>query len=389
MIEDMVNLFFDENNYYYVTSCAKHKVHSADKKELHLKPNAKAGHIKIIIPRDKASVENQFAYLAIKYQTGYLFDWQVTLGEMDISGNLFRFPNIKHSNKPKDKFALLNSEIYKEADRIFHKNQKFRWQMKRLVCKWLSYKSRKRIIGEDSDIITGDPIPKEEQIRIISIRNRTEYVFSGQVLVKTAKCCLEGQTGAIPHVKTPHNPYTNTPFTYGELVKVYAEILFWCAKKGKALPAIIGLYRDYKFKNTMLLRINHNYVQLKAVENYILNDDTNGEFFIEAMENMLEDFSLPLMIEFDSLLIGYQRFRLWNQIEPKSPLMLAWKKLASDYWFYKQTEQFPRDNWRSESSIYVDLVIMLKSSMIKLKEILKMYYRERRSQHLLFDEEEI
>ena len=380
---EMIIALLADTNPYYTTTRATHKVYNAPipKLEFTVKPiHTPQGHIKIIIPMTKQTLQNFFGYHSICYKTGNFFDWQIYLGELDIPGTLFKFPKSKPQFKIKGVRTLLNEDIYREAERIFHKNQWFRWQMKRLVTIWLKAKSQKRVIGEDSDIITGDPIPKEEQVRIISIKNRTEYVFSGQVLVKGAKSCLEGQTAAIPHVKTPHNPYTNTPFTYGELVKVYNEILIWCAKKGKALPATISLYREYKFKNNMLLRVNHNYIQMKATDNYIFNDDSRGEFFIEAMEILLEDFALLLEVEFDPLLIGYQRFRLWNQLEPKHYLMLAWKKLAADFWYYKQTEQFPRENWRSESSIYIDLSILLKASKAKLQYIGKEYYRRRLQQ---------
>jgi hypothetical protein len=368
---------------YYLSSRASSKAYNPTKVKIEITnkpPITQAGHIKIIIPRNKQTIQNFFAYQSICYKTGNFFDWQIILGELDISGTLFKFPKSKIHNKIKGFKPLFNEDIYKEAESIFHNNQWFRWQMKRLVSIWLKTKSKKRVIGEDSDIITGELIPLEEQVRIISIKNRTEYVFSGQVLVKGAKSCLEGQTAAIPHVKTPHNPYTNTPFTYGELVKVYGEILIWCAKKGKTMPAVIALYREYKFKNNMLLRVNHNYIQMKATDNYIFNDDSRGEFFIEAMEILLDDFSLLLEVEYDTLLIGYQRFRLWNQLEPKHYLMLAWKKLAADFWYYKQTEQFPRENWRSESSIYIDLAILLKASIAKLQNIGKEYNRRRMQQ---------
>lgn len=382
VMEEMIALF-DDTNPYYTTTRATHKVYNSIKAKIEFTnkpPFTQAGHIKIIIPRSNQTLRNFFAYNSICYKTGNFFDWQVILGELDISGPLFKFPKSKPQIKIKGHKPLLNEDIYKEAEKIFCDNQWFRWQMKRLVSFWLKAKSQKRVIGEDCDIITGDQIPKEEQVRIISIKNRTEYVFSGQVLVKGAKSCLEGQTAAIPHVKTPHNPYTNTPFTYGELVKVYNEILIWCAKKGKAIPATISLYREYKFKNNMLLRVNHNYIQMKATDNYIFNDDTRGEFFIEAMEILLEDFGLLLEVEFDPLLIGYQRFRLWNQLEPKHHLMLAWKKLAADFWYYKQTEQFPRENWRSESSIYIDLSILMKASRAKLQYVGKEYQRRRLQQ---------
>jgi hypothetical protein len=325
----------------------------------------------------QTSIENFFAYQAIAYKTGNLFDWQVILGELDIGGELFNLP--KSNLKIKGLKPILNQTIYQAAEKLFSQNQALRWQLKRLVNAWLTKKCKQRVIGEDGDLITGEPIEKDEQCRIISIKCRTTYVFSGHVLLKTTKSCLESQVGAIPNLKAPCNPYTNTTFSYGEMVHVYREILSWCAKKGKALPGISALYREYKFKNYMLVRINHNYLQLKAVEAYILNDDTRGEFFVEAMEALLEEYEIPLSVEFDTLLIGYQRFRLWNILEPQNPLLITWKKFAADFWYYKQTDQFPRENWRNESSIYVDVLILLRYSITKLHWVMKEYYKRRQT----------
>jgi hypothetical protein len=379
-VEDMLDIFTDTNP-YYITTRINHKIFTKKPNaDITFKlPNKQDTRIKIIIPMNpkKKSLDYFFAYTGICYNNGSLFDWEATLRTLDGEGILFVFSHKRAIIKIKGHRPVYKENLYVETEKIFHTNQNVRFQMKRLVYAWLNKRCKNRVIGEDSDLITGDAIPPAEQIRIISVINRTTYVFSGHVLLKSAKSCLEGQTGAIPHVKTPHNPYTNTPFTYGELVKVYGEILMWCAKKGKALPGIIGLYREYKFKNNMLLRVNHNYIQWKATENYILNDDTNGDFFIEAMQLILDDNIEILEIEFDSMLIGYQRFRLWNIIEPKSHLVLSWKKLASDYWYYKQTEHYPRENWRSDASIYIDISILVRASLVSLEKVGREYYRRR------------
>jgi hypothetical protein len=376
LVEEMVALFINENP-IYVSARASQKVYTKPNDELLFIRPLKAGHIKIIMKFKQTSIENFFAYQAIAYKTGNLFDWQVILGELDIGGELFNLP--KSNLKIKGLKPILNQTIYQAAEKLFSQNQALRWQLKRLVNAWLTKKCKQRVIGEDGDLITGEPIEKDEQCRIISIKCRTTYVFSGHVLLKTTKSCLESQVGAIPNLKAPCNPYTNTTFSYGEMVHVYREILSWCAKKGKALPGIIALYREYKFKNYMLVRINHNYLQLKAVEAYILNDDTRGEFFVEAMEALLEEYEIPLSVEFDTLLIGYQRFRLWNILEPQNPLLITWKKFAADFWYYKQTDQFPRENWRNESSIYVDVLILLRYSITKLHWVMKEYYKRRQT----------
>jgi hypothetical protein len=181
--------------------------------------------------------------------------------------------------------------------------------------------------------------------------------------------------GAIPNIKAPVNPYTNTPFTYGEIIQVYNEILAWCGKKGKAFPAILALYRDYNFKKYLLSRVNNNYLQLKAAETYMLNDDYSGEFFSEVMEGLLEEYEDLIGVDFDTNIVTYQRFSFWKRVEPTSYLLITWKRFAAHYWYYKQTDQAPRENWHSYNSIYADLVILIKASMPKLDYLYNEYNR--------------
>ena len=367
-IYDIINLFPTENP-FYVTSKAHALVH------LHKPPSFDkkfSGQIKIIKPLTPIrTIENIFAYRALINHSGSLFAWQVKLGQMDITGELFKLPK----SRLKYRKQIYNTNIYNEAEAIFERNQWLRWQFKRILNAWLTKKSHKRIIGADCDLISGDPVLPQEQIKIISLKTRTVYVFSGHVLLKNTKTCLENQVGAIPTVKPPNNPFTNTAFTYGEIIEVHNQILAWCAKKGHAFPAILALYRDYKFKAYLLSRLNNNYLQLKAAETFILNDDINGDFFAEAMEALLEEYDDLLNVEFDTIIVSQQRFRFWNRIEPKHHLLITWKKFAAHFWYYKQTDQAPRENWHSYSSIYVDLVILIRASIPKLENLYKEFYR--------------
>ena len=368
-INEIISLFETENP-FYVTSKAVALVRLKKPPSFDKKTND--GKIRIIKPMSMtATIENLFAYRSLAHHEGTLFDWQVILGQMDFTGELFNLPK----SSLKQTKPIYNTNIYSEAESIFEKNQWLRWQFKRLLNKWLTKKSHKRIIGADCDLITGDPVPPQEQIKVISITTRTVYIFSGHVLLKNTKTCLENQVGAIPTVKAPNNPFTNTPFTYGEIIQVHNEILAWCGKKGKAFPAVLALYRDYKFKNYLLSRVNNNYLQLKAAETYILNDDVTGEFFSEAIEGLLEEYEDLLNVEFDSIIVSLQRFLFWNRHDPKHYLLITWKKFAAHFWYYKQTEQAPRENWRSYNSIYVDLVILIRASMMKLENLYKEYSR--------------
>jgi len=368
-IDELLSLFSDVNPYYIYNSIYV-KVKNKVKKDPFVLNKT---HIKIICPLVNTNPEQFYAYYMLLYKSGTFIDWQIILGSYDLKGPLFNFQPSKQHFKFKYKHLQSNQTLYNAMDDLFYTNQWLRWQFKRIVISYLIKKSRKRIIGAESDLVTGEPIAIDDQIKITSTKNRTMYVFSGNVLLKTARTCLEGQVASIPHVKVPHNPYTNTPFSLGELIQIYAKVVAYCGQKAKPFPSILSLYRECKFQHHLLLRVNHNYLQLRASENYILNDDSRGDFFIETIQSLMEDFEEPLALEFDSRLISYQRFRLWLRIEPAHHLLMSWKQLAADYWYYKQTEFLARVHWVNELSILTDIIILLKASYYKLQDVLKMY----------------
>lgn len=304
------------------------------------------------------------AYLHIRYFRGTLLDWQLKLIELSLLKPAFS------ELKPTIKYKFLTNDLYgpspqfaKAAMEIYAKNQKTRWCFKRLLVKWLFKKAQARIL--DVDLISLETVPKEEQILITCIKSRSIYVFSGSSLLKTVRSSLESQISSISNITAPKNPFTNVPFTYGQLITLTNELGGWCVKKGKAYPAIIALYRESNFSTIAISRLHNNYLQYNATKAFIFNDDVAGIFFLENLEVLIDAYEqyLPRFVRY----LDPELFRVWLHEDKDSIMLKNWKQLICDYWHFKQTDHLIRPRWVNEFSIIEDIEILLRASEQKLR----------------------
>ena len=310
------------------------------------------------------------AFMKIQYHRGTIFDWHLKFADLNAEPrSTFKSTNFKF-DVPGPSLFCMTANIIKAAQEIFYENQQLRWKFKRLAYRWIAHRSRQRQVGADTDLITMEPIPQDEQLRIVSTETRTEYVFSGANLYKSVKSNIECQVGAIAEVKAPKNPYTNVPFTYGQMLEVYHQLASWCARKRKPIPTTLCLYRDCGFRPHTLVKLHHNFVSYKAALAYFMDDDVRGEYFVENFENLLDTYYRSLK-NYNKDLLESHRFLEWFKKDPQHFLLRQWKRIVADYWYYEQTSHLVREHWRSDYSIMQDIDILIKASENILRNIFK------------------
>ena len=330
------------------------------------------GQIVILIPnRYKNDPIRTMVHHEISTYTGMFFDWQCYFIELLLES---RKPSPFKENphfkiKPVESiFTCKRKHLL--ADLIFQKNQAFRFQMRRLVNAWLIKRSKRRLIGADADIITQEPIPESEQIRVLCIKTRCEYAFSGNCLLKSIISNLDAQSASIPNAKQPQNPFTNIPFGYGQMLEIYNSLLGWCSKHRRRFPSLLTMYYDTHFRNQILIKTHHQYIQYRATRNFMMEEDSRGVFFFENIHILIESFRPSIRLS-DPSLLSLEHFKIWHKNSPKHHLLLQWRRFVMDYWHYEQTSQLIREHWRSEGSIIYDLDVLVLASekfLIEAKE---------------------
>jgi len=330
----------------------------------------KPGIIKIIIPNMAKNFMDHLAYFNIGYKQQRYFEWCIWLEDLI---NLFpknqKNPIINDNDKDiLDKNDML---IIKIKD-IYYHNQRVRWAFKNLYRLWLIKKCNKRTIGDDRDLITFEPITKDNMVSIICLKTRSKYVFSSFSIIKTIQSSLETQLGGISVCLTPKNPYTHVHLTFCQMLEIYNQILIICSKKGKYIPSIVVAYREINFNTLRLSKIQNNYLQYKATIALIYDNDTNNAFFLENLAILLDTYSM-LSTEYGDTIVTIARFKIWAKFEPKNPLIIMWKQLICDYWYYEQTTILLRDSWRVSDDMITDIVVLLRESETKLRNIYNEY----------------
>ena len=317
--------------------------------------------IRYVYPHRFTGINDEWIALnQIRYFKGDLIDWCMKIA--DIQGE------IKRNQRHRPVLFRMNIGTLKLVRNLIDQNQQWRWAMKNLVRLWIIRKSRRRLIGDDTDMITMEPIPIEEQCSIICMKTRCRYVFSGSMLMKSMKSNLESQTAGIPDVKSPKNPFTNLPYTYGQLLEIYRILLAWCAKRGRVFPSAMSLFRESDFRPARMLKIHHRHLQYKAVLSFFLDDDVRGESFLESLEVVLDAYTYA-MASYNSNIMHVDAFQAWFTKDPKNYLVLAWRRIIADYWYFEQTKNYARDHWQSELCIIRDIDHLLKASEPALRLI--------------------
>ena len=330
------------------------------------------GQIVILIPnRYKNDPIRTMVHHEMCTYTGMFFDWQCYFIELLLESR--KPPPFKENPHFKIKpvesiFTCKRKHLL--ADVIFQKNQAFRLQMRRLVNAWLIKRSKRRLIGADADIITQEPIPESEQIRVLCLKTRCEYAFSGNCLLKSIVSNLDAQSASIPNAKQPQNPFTNIPFGYGQMLEIYNALLGWCSKHRRRFPSLLTLYYDTHFRNQILIKTHHQYIQYRATRNFMMEEDSRSIFFFENINILIESFRPSIRLA-DPSLLSLEHFKIWHRNSPKHHLLLQWRRFVMDYWHYEQTSQLIREHWRSEGSIIYDLDVLVLASekfLIEAKE---------------------
>ena len=256
------------------------------------------------------------------------------------------------------------NEYTQIANYLYSRNQMIRWCFKRIVLAWLRKHSKS--IGEEKDIVTGEPIQERDRIQVYCLKSRCLYWFSGSTLLQSICSNLEAQVNSVPYLQSPKNPYTNVVFGYGQMIHIYEACLQWCVTRRKRVPTSLVLYRNSNCKIKQIVQFHHGFLQYHASQKYMANDDVDLEASYEILQDIFETHKDILSV--NRMVVNIPVFRNWFTKDPKNSLIQNWKMFLSDYWFYQQSGIYPRESWISNVAMLADLKTLLTVSMPYLQK---------------------
>jgi hypothetical protein len=109
-------------------------------------------------------------------------------------------------------FPFFTKGFSNDMQNAIYTNQRIRWRFKRLLQRWRLSRFRQ---ANTIDVVTMEE-PKQP-VYVYDWPTRTKYVFEATTLFRGIRTSLLLADELFPMPKEPKNPYTNQPFSYGQL----------------------------------------------------------------------------------------------------------------------------------------------------------------------------
>ena len=209
----------------------------------------------------------------------------------------------------------------------FQANQRIRW----LARKWLVCARRKimdrRIIGEE-DLVTLLPIPSDFLISVYDTKTRNKYQFHTNTMVRTFMSALLYSSYGIAGPQIPKNPYTNVPWTLGQIVSIVGQIMRNQALHHRLPPTVILLYRRAGYNIDSFLKSNKLLLSIAAAQSLFktIEDPVTLEIYGEMLDDLYGEEEIPY---------GWRYVkRLVHKRMLSDALMKQWDDFIIAYWIY-------------------------------------------------------
>lgn len=200
-----------------------------------------------------------------------------------------------------------------------------------LLQKWRIYRIEKKHIPEVDPITLSTP---EKEIYVYDCVVHKKFTFEARTLANHIETQLAYADGGFAAPLFPKNPWTNTEFTYYQLLSIYYQLRAY----GELRWGLITLQK-YHFD----LHRWHNYhrstLTLQAIKNCLRLLDS-----VDARD-ILEDFILDQLEEAGVVVTDYliEAYRITMRNNPDHWYLQYWKEIA---WVRYESEHFSRNRSR-------------------------------------------
>lgn len=124
----------------------------------------------------------------------------------------FRFPGMKSS-------GFWSPAMYRSIVNATHALLKIRTTFRKFLQCW---RYRKMKLASEEDLVTCEkPI---HPIYIVDWKSRTKYIFEASTLMRDITLRLLSHDGFFDTPQKPRNPYTNEPFTTGQVISAWNQL---------------------------------------------------------------------------------------------------------------------------------------------------------------------
>lgn len=248
----------------------------------------------------------------------------------DLPKPVYIFPNIPDPFYHRD-------TITSALEQLLAENLRIRWIVRKCIKKWREILYKRRVIGS-IDLGTMCEIPDKWKISVHDPKSNSLYVFHTNTLQKMCMSSLLHQNYAIAAPQSPKNPYTNIPWSLGQIIHIVGQI------------HIRMMENCHSFMNTWLIRYhmthyclndfeagNNTALQILAAKTFF-GEPSNlffTELFSETIRDIFEDMGYPTK--------GMSYEMILDRIL-KSDLMKEWDNIVTNSFIHANHNFFTSTN---------------------------------------------
>lgn len=216
-----------------------------------------------------------------------------------------------------------------ELEKLFLKNQRMRWIVRKFISRVRRRVMEKRIVG-DTDLYTTLPIPDNQVIRVYDVKTRSVYCFHMHTMVKLMSRSLLYSSYAIASPHTPKNPYTNIPWNIGQIISIVSQLLITGAQYCQTPSLLLTDYRASNFNIKTFLRNHSIFLNTQAAITFFsnLDDGDTKAMFLETYDDLAAYVNDPMV--YNKVL----RVRKILEKLTDKVLLKKWTDLITSFWIF-------------------------------------------------------
>lgn len=215
-------------------------------------------------------------------------------------------------------------------------------RLRRLARKWVTCVRRrimnKRIVGTE-DLVTLLPIPNASLVSVYDIKSLRRYDFHTTTIVRTILHSLMMNSYGIPSPHEPKNPYTNVPWSYGQMISIVGQIISNLGRRHRFPHYLLRAYRNAHYNiKTFLIAAGQDLKISAAREFFGAKDDpVTQEIYGEVIDDLYSEESHPM---------GWKTVvELVKKRMLSAELMKEWDNLVIAFWLYSNYKIYINPFW--------------------------------------------
>lgn len=218
----------------------------------------------------------------------------------------------------------LNLTFFKDITQKIYEyyliDRKLKWQFRRLLMSWRIRKMDK-LTPSSIDPIT--LFPPENPFDVYDMQSKRKYIFDAKNLYRTINQYLLTQEYSFPKPIQPKNLFTNTPFTYPQLVSIYMNL-----KKRGHVSWALSSFKTHNFNLDRWKQYNNSAITMHAIkENLNRLDTQDGRY---QLYNYIKDRAYDCDLPYEDSDLTF--FRIGLTRYPEHPLIQSMKANAVAYY---------------------------------------------------------